>query len=63
MTTVQRTSSSLRSKEPKKDRNTSEKGEEDSMMIAIIAGVAAVISVALILLCVWLIISQRRKHR
>lgn len=62
-TTVEPTSSGLERKEANKDRNKSEKEKEDSMMIAIVAGVAAVICVALILLCVWLIISQRRKHR
>lgn len=62
-TTVEPTSSSLGRKEPNKDRNKSEEEKEDGMMIAIVAGVVAVICVALSLLCVWLIISQRRKHR
>jgi len=62
-TTVEPTSGSLRSKEPNKERNKGMKEEEDKMMIAIVGGVAAVICVALIALCVWLIISQRRKHR
>ena len=62
-TTAEPTSSGLGSKERNKDRNKSEKEEEDSMRIAIVPGVAAVICVALVLLCVWLIISQRRKHR
>lgn len=62
-TTVEPTSSSLGRKEPNKDRNKSDEEKEDSMMIAIVAGVVAVICVALVLLCVWLIINQRRKHR
>ena len=65
VTTIEPTYCSVGSKEPNKDRNKScgKKEEEDSMMVAIVASVAAVICVALILLCVWLVISQRRKHR
>lgn len=65
MTTIEPTYRSVESKEPNKDQNklSSEKDEDDSMMVAIVAGVAAVICVAIVLLCIWLIITQRRKHR
>ena len=32
-------------------------------MIVVIAGVAAVICLAIVLLCIWLIVSQRRKKQ
>lgn len=65
VTTLEPTYRSVGSKEPNKDQNklSGEKDGEDNMMVAIVGGVAAVICVAIVLLCVWLIISQRRKHR
>ena len=65
VTPIEPTSHSVGSREPNKNGNklSGEKDEEDSMMVAIVAGVAAVICVAVVLLSVWLIISWRRKHR
>ena len=66
--TVEPTDYNPGSREPNKGENNvsgkeEEKDGDDSMMIAIIAGVAAVICVAIVLLCVWLILSQRKKNR
>ena len=65
VTTVEPTYRSVGSKEPNKDRNklSGEKEEDDSTMVAIVAGISAVVCLAVVLLCMWLIISQRRKHR
>ena len=51
-------------REPKKEGNKLSNKQEidDGTMIAIIAGVAVVICVAVILLCMWLV-CQRRKNR
>ena len=53
------------SKEPTKGENkfSSEKEKDNSTMTVIIAGVAAVICLAIVLLCIWLIVSQRRKNQ
>lgn len=40
-----------------------EEREHDTLMIALIAGGAAVICMAVIFLCIWLIVSRRRKNR
>ena len=52
-------------REPNKGGNKLSNKQEidDGTVIAIVAGVAAVICVAVILLCMWLIICQRRKNR
>ena len=53
------------SKERNKGENkfSSKKEKDNSTMIAITAGVVAVICLAIALLCIWLIVSQRRKNR
>ncbi|RMX45450.1 hypothetical protein pdam_00016069 [Pocillopora damicornis] len=64
--TLEPTHHSSGNKEPENNENKFSAQKQDKledMMIFIVIGVAAVICISVGLLCTWLIISQRRKHR
>lgn len=64
--TLEPTHHSSRNKEPENNENKFSAQKQDKledMTIFIVIGVAAVICISVGLLCTWLIISQRRKHR
>ena len=64
--TLEPTHHSSGNKEPENNENKFSAQKQDKlkdMTIFIVIGVAAVICISVGLLCTWLIISQRRKHR